>query len=89
MASEKQGEMNKAAGRVPSNSAPTSRRNTGSVGNESKADMKGAMEGQPNEKNPLGGAIRELHSQHPHAYDDHGPHHGDMSHVRHKPMKLS
>lgn len=68
---------------------PKSHRNVGSVGNETKADMKGALEGQPQDKNPLAGAMRELHAQHPHGYNDHGPHHGDTSHVRHKPMKLS
>ena len=84
--------INKAAESESGNrgmKAPSSRRNSGGVGNETKADMKGAMQGQPSDKNPLKGAMQELHSQHPHKYSDHGPHHSDMSHVRHKPMKLS
>lgn len=86
-----QSEINSAAARGANvgGQPPRSKRNVGSVGNETKADMRGALEGQPTDKNPLRGAISELHSQHPHKYDDHGPHHGDMSHMRHKPMKLS
>jgi hypothetical protein len=86
-----QSEINAAAGRGAGvgGQPPKSRANTGSVGNESKADMKGALDGKPTDKNPLKGAISELKSQHPHGHMDHGPHHGDMSHVRHKPMKLS
>ncbi len=53
------------------------------VGNETKADMTGAMMGKPTDKNPLAGAIGELHKQHPHWYDDHGPHHGGTEHIRH------
>lgn len=89
-----QAEINKAAMRVkagtePPKSRPGGDKGTGSdVGNERKADMAGAMYGQPTDKNPLHGAIRELGAQHPHRYDDLGPHHGDRSHMRHKPMKL-
>ncbi len=51
---------------------------TGSaVGNETKADMKSTG---------LGGAVAELHSQHPIAHHDHGPHHGQQHHVRHEPL---
>src|ERR1700677_1745703 len=46
------------------------------VGNERSPDMKGAMEGNPTDHNPLHGAVKELHSQHPIHHDDHGPHHG-------------
>ena len=87
-----QASINKAAESESGNrggKAPSSRMNKPSVGNETKADMAEAMNGQPTDKNPLRGAMQELHSQHPHAYDDHGPHHNDMSHNRHKPMKLS
>lgn len=56
------------------------------VGNETKADMKGALDGNPTDKNPLSGAVKELHEQHPHHYSDHGPHHGTKTHIRHEPM---
>jgi hypothetical protein len=56
------------------------------VGGETKADMKGAQEGSPTDKNPLAGAVRELKSQHPHEYHDHGPHHGTTTHIRHQPL---
>jgi hypothetical protein len=49
-------------------------------GNERKADMKGALDGGGD----LGGAVRELHKQHPYEYDDHGPHHGTDDHIRHE-----
>ncbi len=36
----------------------------------------------------LAGAVRELKSQHPYDYDDHGPHHNGTAHDRHKmPVK--
>jgi len=36
----------------------------------------------------LAGAVKELHSQHPYNYDDHGPHHNTSDHMRHKmPVK--
>lgn len=56
------------------------------VGPETKADMAGAMHGQPTDKNPLHGAIKELGAQHPQSYDDHGPHHGTSDHVRHEKL---
>ena len=36
--------------------------------------------------NPLMGAVSELYKQHPHNYDDMGPHQGTSDHVRHKPV---
>lgn len=62
--------------------------NTGGVGNERKGDVRGTQEGGSAAEaagNPLRGAMAELRSQHPHGYDDHGPHHGTNSHVRHMP----
>ena len=56
------------------------------VGDERHADMEGALRGDPTDKNPLHGAIRELHSQHPHGYNDLGPHHGTTEHMRHEPL---
>lgn len=53
------------------------------VGNESKANVKGAQNGKPTDGNPLRAAGNELRSQHPHAHNSHGPHHNDKSHVRH------
>lgn len=61
---------------------------TANVGNETKADMKGAMLGQPTDKNPLRGALQELGAQHPIKYDDRGPHQGKDHHVRHVPMRM-
>lgn len=54
------------------------------VGNERKADVRGAQMGSPEDGNPLRGATRELHSQHPHQYHEHGPHHGTRDHIRHE-----
>jgi hypothetical protein len=76
----KGGQMAKAAKPVKTSSGRT---HEPSVGNETKADMKGAMEGSPTDANPLRGAIQELGAQHPHAYHDHGPHHGTSEHRRH------
>lgn len=60
--------------------------NTGSVGNERRADVRGTQEGgSAAEAGGLKGAVNELRSQHPHAYDDHGPHHGTTTHIRHEP----
>jgi hypothetical protein len=56
------------------------------VGNEMKADMKGALMGEPEDKNPLRSASHELKAQHPIEYHDHGPHHGTDHHVRHEPV---
>lgn len=57
------------------------------VGNERKAATEKAQVGQPTDG--MRGAVAELHSQHPHAHDDHGPHHGGTEHVRHKPYHMS
>lgn len=56
------------------------------AGPEVKADVKGAQLGEPTDKSPLSGAVRELKGQHPIAYHDHGPHHGTNHHVRHQPL---
>ena len=61
------------------------------VGNEKKANMKGVLLGGSaaegmDSKPHLGGAVKELHSQHPIKYNDHGPHHGRGEHVRHQPV---
>lgn len=61
------------------------------VGNERKADVRGTQEGGSAAeagglRASLKHAVHELHSQHPHEHDDHGPHHGGMEHVRHKPL---
>lgn len=52
---------------------------SGDAGSMGGADMSGAFSG----------AVAELHSQHPHAHYDHGPHHGTTAHQRHKPYKMS
>ena len=31
-------------------------------------------------------AVKELHAEHPHGYNDRGPFHEDQSHVRHEPL---
>lgn len=64
------------------------------VGNERKADVRGTQEGgsaaeargSVMHSGGLGGAMKELHEQHPIAYHDHGPHHGHEHHVRHEPL---
>ena len=59
------------------------------VGNERKADVRGAQEGGSMAEasgNPLSHAKHELKSQHPHEYHEHGPHHGTRDHIRHKPL---
>lgn len=59
------------------------------VGNETKAQVKATqMGGSMAEagRGGLAGAMDELHAQHPHGYDDHGPHHGTTDHVRHMPL---
>lgn len=59
-------------------------------GNQER-DMSGPKGGETTKEvsmgsNPLAGAVAELHKQHPHNYDDLGPHQGTMDHVRHKPV---
>lgn len=82
---------NKAAAAESGNrgvKVPSTRPNVGSAGPEVKADMAGAMAGQPTDHNPLRAATRELHEQHPHEYYDHGPHHGTSEHIRHAPAVM-
>lgn len=55
------------------------------VGNEKRADVRGAQMGGDKAEG-LGGAMRELHEQHPIKHFDHGPHHGTDHHMRHEPM---
>lgn len=88
-----QSEINKAAGEMPKaevRKPPAGDRGMGSdVGNEQKADVRGVQEGgsaAEGAHNPLHGAMRELHEQHPIPYHDHGPHHGRSDHVRHMPL---
>ena len=61
------------------------------VGNERKAEVRGVQEGgSAAEAHGLTGSLKhavgELHSQHPHRHDDHGPHHGGTEHIRHMPL---
>ena len=64
------------------------------VGNEKHADLHGTQldgsraEGfeRPELRGGLGGAVEELHRQHPHKHNDHGPHHGTTTHIRHEPL---
>lgn len=81
----KEAKMNRAEEREPHSGHEAPARAAG-VGDEKKADMRGAIDGSPTDKNPLRGAMRELHEQHPHAYHEHGPHHGTKDHIRHEPM---
>ena len=77
---------------VPKNTVkkpPATPRSKSDVGNETKADVKGAMEGGSRAEgsmNPLKHAVSDLKKQHPEGYADHGPHHGGASHVRHQPL---
>lgn len=62
---------------------------TSDVGNETKADMKGA--GVMGARSTVGEsslmhAVRGLKAEHPQRFDDLGPHHGGMEHVRHMPL---
>lgn len=82
--------MNKAAAQEPrsGHDAPAGshlgKRPVGA--NDTKADMRGALTGNPEQGNPLSHAKHELHKQHPIPYHDHGPHHGTDHHIRHKPL---
>lgn len=79
-----EGVINRAAEQEPrSGHRPPAK---GGVGNETKADMKGALEGSPTDHNPLRGAVQHLHEEHPIPYHDHGPHHGTDHHLRHEPL---
>lgn len=90
----KEARMNRAA-ESPHKSGGDDRRNDSGasksrgsdVGNERKADMKGAFGSNPGvEKNPLRHATSELREQHPHHHMDRGPHHHTTTHVRNKPF---
>lgn len=80
--------MNRAEAKEPKSghAAPAAARGGSEVGNESKANMKGALGGNPTDGNPLRHATAELHAQHPIAHHDHGPHHGMNHHIRHEPL---
>lgn len=70
-------------------SKPAGKAHGSPVGNETKANVRGAQEGGSMAEasgNPLTHAKHELHSQHPHAYHEHGPHHGTTEHIRHSPL---
>ena len=75
--------MNKAEKHEPKSGHSPAARASG-VGGESRANMKGAQEGNPTDgmKGHLGHAVSELKSQHPIEHHDHGPHHGTDHHVR-------
>jgi hypothetical protein len=69
-------EIDRAAAEVGNKMAPRSRPNSAGVGNERKADVRGAQGGQPTDGTDLHGAVCHLGEQHPQRYDDLGPHHG-------------
>jgi hypothetical protein len=81
--------MNKAEGHNPKSGhdapAAAHKGKSADAGSERKANMAGAMS---NSVGGHSGASEELRRQHPHAYDDHGPHHNDKSHLRHQPMRM-
>ena len=81
----KEAKMNRAEAAEPKSGHEAPARASG-VGQSKKADMSDALMGQPTDKSPLKGAVHELHAQHPHAYHEHGPHHGTSTHVRHMPL---
>lgn len=78
----KEAKMNKAEAMEPKSGhkapAAHSKGESADTGEMRKANMAGAFSD----------AVAELHTQHPHHHHDHGPHHDDMSHIRHKPYKL-
>ena len=86
----KEGMMDRAEASEPKSGAraPAASREPKSdhVGNEKRADMKGALMGQPTDGNPLRGAMKELSRQHPIKHDDLGPHHHTSHHERHMPL---
>jgi hypothetical protein len=57
---------------------------TSKVGNETKANLSGAgmttSSGSIVGNTSLGHATEHLHREHPHGYNDHGPHHDTDSH---------
>lgn len=86
MGEKGEAKMNKAEVHEPKSGHERPARAAG-VGNERKADVKGAQDGGSMAEaaiNPLRGAREELHRQHPIAHHDHGPHHGEKHHMRHE-----
>lgn len=83
----------KGVGKEPHSRVET-RVSKGTPGQEKKADVKGAedggsmaeVKGDPMRGQGLKGAVEHLHSEHPVAYHDHGPHHGTDHHIRHEPL---
>lgn len=82
---KKEGMMNRAEMAEPKSGHKRPAHAAG-VGNERKANVKAAQNGNPEDGNPLRGAVQELGKQHPIRHDDHGPHHHTDHHMRHKPM---
>lgn len=81
--------MNKAEMHEPKSGhkAPAGAKGMGSdVGGESKANMRGALDGSHVGHTHLSHAMKELHEQHPIKHHDHGPHHGSDHHIRHEPL---
>lgn len=82
----KEGAMNRAEAHEPHDSRREKPADAGGnrhdhVGNETKAKTRAATTTQEPTQG-LGGAVKELRSQHPIAHDDHGPHHGPKHHHR-------
>lgn len=92
MARMNKGGMESAIAKEPRDAkreAPAASKGGSEVGNETKANVRGTQEGGSMAEaamNPLTGARKELERQHPHSYDDHGPHHGTTDHIRHEPL---
>lgn len=89
--------MNKAEAMEPKSGhrAPAAARGGSEVGNERKAAVGAAMNGNPTDgmrsgghvgETSMGAAVRELEAQHPIKHYDHGPHHGHDHHIRHEPL---
>ena len=86
--------MNRAEEHEPhsGHKRPAASRGGSEVGGESKANMKGALGGEPTDGGShvghthLSHAMKELHEQHPIEHHDHGPHHGTSHHIRHEPL---
>ena len=81
------GSINRAQASLNTGRQTKSAVRTGSVGSERPANPASVQLGGSAAEagGALKGAMRELHAQHPHNYDDHGPHHGTTEHIRHKP----
>jgi hypothetical protein len=88
-----EGRMNRAEENIHKEPKAGGRSHSAGIGNERKADVRGAQEGgsaaeargsRPEVAAHLGHAIEELHRQHPHHHMDRGPHHGGKEHIRHE-----